>query len=164
MSDTPEQQVPEGFEQLPTGLGFSDNLQPCFRRIRGEDVSFGLFVAEQHCNLMGVCHGGVLSTMADIAAATGLNVARGVVAGSPTLSLSLDFIGPGRLGDWLQADVDQATLKRRFGFSHGTISGPKGLVARFNGTFYLPEHEGMWRDGEKAALFRDGKDPFGTQT
>ncbi len=164
MSDKPQQTVPEGFEQLPSGLGFTDNLQPCYRRIRENEVSFGLFVAEQHCNLMGVCHGGVLTTLADVAAAAGLNVARGVVAGSPTLNLSLDFVAAGRLGDWLQADVDQATLKRRFGFSHGTISGPNGLVARFNGTFYLPDHKGVWKDAEKAERFSDGNDPFGAPT
>lgn len=137
--------VPQGFEPLPTGLGFTDTLQPSFRRINTEGVSFGLWVREQHCNVMGICHGGVLTTLADIAAATGVNQVAGQVAGSPTINLALDFISAGRKGDWLQADVLQVSVKRRFGFSSGVISGPEGVVARFNGTFYLPDHDGIWR-------------------
>ena len=90
MSKTTNDQVPEGFERLPLGLGFTDNLQPLYRRVSGDEVSFGLLVEPQHSNMMGICHGGVLMTLADITAATGTNVARGVAAGSPTIQLSKD--------------------------------------------------------------------------
>jgi len=138
-------QIPAGFTRLPEGLGYTDTLQPCYRRISDAGVSFGLVVAQQHCNVMGICHGGVLSTLADIAAATGVNQASGRGAGSPTINLALDFVSAGKLGHWLQADVLQVDVKRRFGFSSGLIRGPGGVVARFNGTFYLPEHEGIWK-------------------
>ena len=140
--------VPSGFELLPTGLGFTDAIGPCYRRIVDERVSFGLVVSAVHANTMGICHGGVLMTLADITAATGVNVARGKKAGSPTINLSVDFILAGRLGEWIQADVEHVSVKRRFGFCSGTIGNPEGLVARFNGTFYLPDHKGMWK-GER---------------
>jgi uncharacterized protein (TIGR00369 family) len=147
MSDSIIEAVPDGFVSLPTGLGFTDNLQPCFRRIEGEAVSFGLVVAKQHGNVMGICHGGVLVTLADVTAATGVNVARGTRAGSPTINLSVDFIAAARMGQWIQADVHSVTVKRRFGFCSGLISSSEGVVARFNGTFYLPEHKGMVKPG-----------------
>ena len=143
MSETTTETVPEGFKQIPTGLGFSDNLQPMYGRIRDGAVSLGLVVSAQHQNSMGVCHGGVLVTLADITAATGVNVARGTRAGTPTVNLSMDFISAARLGEWIQADAQQVTLKRRFGFCNGAIFNSKGLVARFNGTFYLPDHDGL---------------------
>lgn len=149
--------VPPGFEQLPCGLGFTDTLQPSYRRISAEGVSFGLQVGKQHCNIMGICHGGVLTTLADIAAATGVNHAAGRVAGSPTINLALDFISAGREGDWLQADVLQVSVKRRFGFSSGVINGPGGVVARFNGTFYLPDHDGIWRQPQPEAGLLTGE-------
>jgi uncharacterized protein (TIGR00369 family) len=140
--------VPTGFELLPTGLGFTDSIQPCYRRISDDGVSFGIVVSSSHTNTMGICHGGVLMTLADITAATGVNHARGKTAGSPTINLAVDFISAGRMGQWLQGNVDHVEVKRRFGFCAGTISNSDGLVARFNGTFYLPDHEGMWK-GDK---------------
>ena len=59
------------------------------------------------------------------------------------------MVGAGRIGQWLQAAVDHVSLKRRFGFASGMISGPDGVVLRFNGTFYLPDHEGMWKEGNR---------------
>jgi len=84
-------------------------------------------------------------TLADIAAASGVNVACGKKAGSPTLNLSMDFISVGRLGQWLEAKIDHTSIKRRFGFCSGVISNSDGVVARFNGTFYLPDHDGVWK-------------------
>lgn len=143
------QQPPEGFEQLPEGLGYTDSLQPSYRKVEGDLVSFGLVVQPQHSNTMGICHGGVLMTLADITAATGVNVARGVKAGSPTVHLSIDFISSARQGEWVHADVEQVSVKRRFGFCSGGIYNDSGVVARFNGTFYFPDHKGMWKDGRR---------------
>jgi len=147
MDNTVIDTVPEGFELLPRGLGFTDALQPCYRRVRGEAVSFGLLVEPHHGNSMGICHGGVLMALADMTAASGVNLAKGVLAGSPTVNLSLDFIAAARHGEWLQADAEQVSVKRRFGFCSGAIYNSRGIVARFNGTFYFPDHDGMWKDG-----------------
>lgn len=147
MNDVTVEPVPEGFERLPTGLGFSDALQPSYRRIDGDTASFGLVVGEQHANTMGICHGGVLMTLADMTAATGANLAKGVIAGSPTVHLAIDYISSARLGEWLWAEAEQVSVKRLFGFCSGGIYCGRGVVARFSGTFYFPEHKGMWKSG-----------------
>jgi uncharacterized protein (TIGR00369 family) len=141
--------VPADFERLPTGLGYTDSLQPIYRRLGGADASFGLVVEAQHSNTMGICHGGVLMTLADITAATGANLARGVTAGSPTVHLSIDYISSARMGQWVQANVEQVSVKRRFGFCSGGMYNNSGVVARFSGTFYFPDHHGMWKDGRR---------------
>lgn len=151
MTDIKADRVPAGFEQLPVGLGFTDVLQPCYRKVVGENVSLGLVVTSAHLNSMGICHGGVLMTLADVAAASGANLARGRQFGTPTLNISLDFISAAREGEWLQAEIEGVSLKRLFGFSRGVISNAKGVVARFNGTFYFPEHEGL-RQGASPGL------------
>lgn len=142
--------VPPGFELLPPGLGFTDAIAPCYRKVEGNNIAMGLRVEQLHCNMMGVCHGGVLMTLADIAAASGVNLVCGKKAGSPTLNLSLDFISAGRLGQWLEAEITHTTVKRLFGFSSGVISNNEGVVARFNGTFYLPDHKGIWKVKERS--------------
>tara|TARA_R110002110_G_scaffold406421_1_gene626237 strand:- start:31490 stop:31948 length:459 start_codon:yes stop_codon:yes gene_type:complete len=143
MSLDTEHPLPEGYESLQTGLGYTDTLQPCFRRIVGSEVSFGLWVDKQHSNSMGICHGGVLMTLADITAATGVNVARGVHAGTPTINLSVDFIASARQGDWIEARVESVSVRRRFGFCSGNIVCGDKRIARFNGTFYIPDHDGL---------------------
>ena len=85
-------------------------------------------------------------TLADISAATGVNLARGVTAGSPTVNLSIDYIASARLGEWIHSTAEHVNLKRRFGFCSGGIYSNKGIVARFSGTFYFPDHQGMWKD------------------
>ena len=88
-------------------------------------------------------------TLADITAATGANLARGVKSGSPTVHLSIDYISFVRLGQWIQADVEQVSIKRRFGFCSGGIYNSVGVVARFSGTFYFPDHQGLWKEGRR---------------
>lgn len=147
MGDRAGEVVPDDFELLPVGLGYTDSLQPVYRRVNEQRASFGLVVQEHHCNTMGICHGGVLTTLADITAATGANLARGLTGGSPTVHLSIDYISAARLGDWVRADAEQVSVKRRFGFCSGTIYNAAGPVARFSGTFYFPDHDEMWKQG-----------------
>ena len=150
--------VPSGFRAIPATRGFTDSLQPVYIRTEGEQVSVGLLPGASHGNSMGIVHGGVLMTLSDLAGALAVNVARGERAGAPTVNMGVDFIASARLGQWLQADVDAVTLKRRFAFSSGVISSGERRVARFNGTFYLPDHEGMLRGESRdiAAPWVDG--------
>lgn len=137
--------VPEGFEQLPSGLGFNDVLQPVYQRLRDGELSMGMVVLQSHCNMMGICHGGVLMTLADLAAASAIHHQRGELSPCPTINMSVDFISPGELGAWLAVSFEQVTVKRRFGFSSGVITSDADIVARFNGTFYLPGHKGVMK-------------------
>lgn len=143
--------VPAGFERLPEGFGFIDAVQPVYRRVEGGVASYGLVIDKQHGNTMGICHGGVLTTLADMTAASGVNLARGEVSGNPTIHLSVDFVSAARRGEWLQADSEEVSVKRRFGFCRGSIHTQRGVVARFSGTFYFPDHEGMWKEGKSAS-------------
>jgi uncharacterized protein (TIGR00369 family) len=136
-------EIPEGFEQLPIGLGFTDILQPIYRRVRDGRVTLGMYVQESHSNMLKICHGGVLMTLADVAAASAVNHAREKIAAAPTINLSFDFISAARPGDWLQAEADRVTIKRRFGFSSGVIESGERTILRFSGNFYLPDHDGF---------------------
>lgn len=134
--------VPQGFEELPEGLGFTDVLRPVYRR-GGEPAATGMFVQAPHTNMLGICHGGVLMTLADIAAAWGIKHQLQSFSGTPTLNLSFDFIAAARQDDWIQAELERVTVKRRVAFSSGVITTGDTLVARFSGVFYLPDHAGL---------------------
>lgn len=150
VSEAEREAVPAGFERVPEGLGFTDTIQPLYRRLVGNSVSLGLLVDRQHSNTLGICHGGAVMTLADIAAGSGVNIARGILSGAPTVNLSVDFIAGARMGQWLQADVHVVEVKRHFGFASGIIYTRERLVARYNGTFYFPDHDGMSKEGKTA--------------
>jgi uncharacterized protein (TIGR00369 family) len=94
------QGVPAGFEEVPEGLGFTDVLRPVYRR-GGEHPAMGMYVRAEHTNLLSICHGGVLMTLADIGASWAINSRRTEFSPAPTLNLSFDFISAARKGDWL---------------------------------------------------------------
>ena len=149
MSDIDKGSVPYGFELLEIGFGFTDNLRPLYRRVdkAAKTIDFGMVIGPNHSNIMGICHGGALMTLADIAAASGANLVRGIVAGAPTINLSMDFVAAAKQGDWIATRLEGVELKRLFGFTRGVVEGERGVVARFNATFYFPDHPGMSQDG-----------------
>ena len=134
----PKGTIPEGFSVLDKGLGFSDALRPIYR-CDGNPPSVGIVVQHTHTNLLNICHGGVLMTLADVGASWAVNHARGEVLPAPTLNLTFDFISAAKLGEWLQVDVDRISLKRSMGFASGVISSGNRTICRFSGSFFFPE-------------------------
>ncbi len=145
--------VPQGFVELPEGMGFTDTLRPVYRREPNAEggLCLAMRVQAQHGNLIGICHGGVLMTLADIAAAQAVNFARNKVAGSPTISLSFDFVSAAREGDWIEAHSERVDLKRVFAFASGVIYCGDKVILRYSGTIYTPDHEGFDRQIENIA-------------
>ena len=135
MSDS-EHEVPAGFERAALGLGFADYLQPLYRRLDGDEATMGMRVSKSHINLMGFCHGGVFMTLADIAAAVSLHVAREKLSPLPTVNLSFDFMASAKVGDWIEARADHVESKRRLGFCSGAIYRDDTALVRYSGTFY----------------------------
>ena len=88
---------------------FADLVGPlfvtCDQLSIGEQARFGFKVAERHCNARPICHGGMLATFLDIALARGLRVAAGVDGPIPTISMTLDYLSPAALGEWVEARV-----------------------------------------------------------
>lgn len=134
-------EVPAGYVLMDRGLGFGDHLRPFYRRVSGQDSSLGFVVGPQHVNLMGICHGGALMTLADMAAAVSLHVRCDKPRPAPTINLSFDFMSPGLPGRWLHTRTDHVDMKRRFGFTSGVVLDGETVIMRYSGTFYLPSAE-----------------------
>ena len=47
--------APTGFELLPQGLGYTDTLQPVYRKVEGDSAIFGL-VVENLYNFVGIAN------------------------------------------------------------------------------------------------------------
>ena len=82
---------------------------PLFMVTKGLDADeparFGFRIEERHCNRRLVCHGGMLATFLDVSLARGLLAAVGFFGATPTISMTLEYLAPARLGDWVESRV-----------------------------------------------------------
>ena len=69
----------------------------------------------------------------------GVNLARAGMAteGLVTVSLTLDYLGSARLGQWLEFDTDFVKLGRSICFAEATVRADGVPVARARATFKL---------------------------
>ncbi len=92
---------------------------------------------EQHLNGVGIAHGGVIFTLADLAFAAAAN-AHGVLA--LAVSASISFVKPGR-GGRLFAEARELSRGRKLAAYAVDVTNASGeIVAVFQGTVYRKEN------------------------
>jgi len=82
-------------------------------------------VAQQHTNARGVAHGGMVMTFLDAA----LGCAAADACGRQpiaTVTLNVDFVGPGHLGDWVVARTNITRRTRSLIFVTGDLVAEGG--------------------------------------
>lgn len=94
-------------------------------------AEMSLQVQEHHCNGHGICHGGVIFTLADSTFAFACNSRnQSTVAQHNTIS----FIRPGQLGDTLSAVAREVSLTGRSGIYDVRVTNQSGdLIAEMRG-------------------------------
>jgi len=129
----PEPNPPAGFEPFPYGDGFMNHVGPVFMAMKEDRPVLGFRVAPYHCNPAGICHGGMMMAVMDVA--IGIATAQAAENGgfTPSVNLTYDFVMPGQIGDWLESKVDWVHTTYKTGFANGYLIGPKGPVLRANG-------------------------------
>jgi uncharacterized protein (TIGR00369 family) len=127
--------IPAGFRaiDLPSNAYMNAN-GPVFIKREGEQVVIGLTVEDRHCNSNGLCHGGMLLTLADLILTIGVNVQARLSRFLPTVSVTCDFLGPAPKGAWLEARVSVLRTTRNLAFATGLLSlADSAPVARISG-------------------------------
>jgi acyl-coenzyme A thioesterase 13 len=82
-----------------------------------EDASvIGLELDERHTNSRGYCHAGVLVALADTIMGHTIEHAAKVPGRLVTVTLTTDFIGSARIGDWLEGRATVRRAGRRLAF------------------------------------------------
>jgi len=90
-----------------------------------------MVVAAHHLNGHGICHGGMIFTLADTAFAIACNAANHLAVAS---AAAIDFLSPGRAGETLIARAAQRSQGKRQGIYDIEVKGSDGrLVALFRG-------------------------------
>ncbi|MDI9331595.1 MAG: PaaI family thioesterase [Alphaproteobacteria bacterium] len=135
--------IPQGFRPLRVGGPFMQTNGPLYGRLSQElggrpRVHVGFRVLPAHTNPMGVCHGGMLATLADMLAAICVpyqtDLPRHFL---PTISLQMDFLAPARQGDWVQAQVDVLRTTRNLVFTQGLIHAGDEVALRVSAIYKI---------------------------
>lgn len=135
-------QIPAGFKPLPSASPFNELVGPLHEK-RGEGViALGLRVETKHSNSRGICHGGVLATLADLALGYGMMAKTGGRGGFVTAQLSIDYAGSAQVGDWIHSEVQVQRVGSRLGFANGYLCVGENRILRMSGIFALPGRAG----------------------
>lgn len=94
---------PEGYEPLPTGPGFNCYFGPLYGKVIDGKLRLGMRIGKRHVNPHDTCHGGILASFADMQ----LYVSQQQEPDlryrlMPTINMTLDYIAPVVLGNWLE--------------------------------------------------------------
>jgi uncharacterized protein (TIGR00369 family) len=130
--------IPYGFRELTEAIGFAEANGPWFERVENGRAIRGFRPGPQHANALGIVHGGMLAAFLD--SAMGTAVWHQLERRAVTLRLSLDYLAPARVGDWLQAE--------------GEVVGHDEHVAQVRGRLYGPRHDVLAGLGAFALLSR----------
>jgi uncharacterized protein (TIGR00369 family) len=86
---------------------------------------------------VGICHGGMLATFADMTLAIGANHAASLARFLPTISLACDFLAPARLGSWVEGRAQVLRVTRTLVFAQCLISADGSPAVRSSGVLKL---------------------------
>lgn len=114
---------------------FNSVLGKMIVRREGDIARVRMFPEHVHTNLQDNVHGGVSLAFADVALfAAAKTLGMAAAADAVTLDLSMQFLGSGKPGVPLDAEVELLRETGRLVFLRGIIAQDHGKVAAFAGT------------------------------
>ena len=127
--------IPTGFTPLFRSSPFLDLLGPIYNQRSDTGLVIGLRAEEKHCNARGLVHGGVLSSLADVA--LGYNSAFAQEPPTPivTSSLTIDYAGTAKLGDWITLETDVQKVGKSLAFANCYVVVESVRIARASAVF-----------------------------
>jgi acyl-coenzyme A thioesterase 13 len=132
--------IPEGFSRIERLSPFNALVGPLYQRRDGELVSIGLAIEEKHTNSRGICHGGVLATLADLALGYAMLAKSGAMgdqrqASFVTAHLAVDYAGAARVGDWIESRVEIQRVGARLAFANCYLVVEEKPIVRASAIF-----------------------------
>jgi acyl-coenzyme A thioesterase PaaI-like protein len=131
---------PEGFEPHFRRSPLTDPWEPIYSKRLADRVMIGLYTRPPHTNSRGLLHGGLIVALADnamglscVAMLTGEG--RKPEGGLVTVSMSTDFIGSAKLGQWLAFDTQYVKTGRTLCFAQAFATADGEVIARADARF-----------------------------
>jgi acyl-coenzyme A thioesterase 13 len=122
--------IPAGFRPIPRLSPFNALVGPLYqKRPRGKPLCIGVRIAEKHTNSRGICHGGVLATLADLSLGYAMHAQAGGKTAYVTAHLAVDYAGAARVDDWVESRVEIQRVGARLAFANCyLVAGARAIV------------------------------------
>jgi len=128
-------QVPPGFKLLQRSSPFSALVGPLYTKGEGAERMIGLLAEDKHCNSRGIVHGGLLATLADLALGYTIAFLSDPPRSAVTASLTIDYVGSARVGDWLEVHTDVQKSGGRLTFANCYVHAGNARIVRASAVF-----------------------------
>ena len=134
-----EPAIPEGFKPRRFGDGFIAVNGPLYVKKLDPGILLGFRVEPRHCNPMGICHGGMISTFCDMLLPISAHYLSDDLERRflPTINLQVDFLAPSPKGAWVQGEAQLLRATRSMVFMQGLVTADGQSVARVSGIFKI---------------------------
>ena len=130
-----EDNPPEGFKPIPGRIGYHMMMAQFYGKMEDGMLVAAFRCSPRHMNNHGTCHGGMLAGFADFAAYAVRLAAKLDRTSIPTVTLSLDYLRPVRLGDWVEARTELTKQGKSLLFSRMTATVEGKTVFTASGIF-----------------------------
>lgn len=137
-AESPYDPAADGWAPIPD-KGFIAMVGPIWTKVVEGRRRFGLLAEPRHSNLVGVVQGGMVMTFGD----RGLGMLAWEAAGVPLVTISYEhqFVGPARIGSFLELEGEVVRSTSSLVFLHGLVTSPSGPVASCQGTWKILPHK-----------------------
>jgi len=129
--------VPADFAPATFSSGFLDVSGPYYTRKDSDHIAVGILISENHINGIEVAHGGVLTTLADVALSYQLFVSEKPRLPIATINLNTNFLSGAKLGEWVVAHARIDRKGKRTAYCHGEIMAGDRMLMTMTGVFAL---------------------------
>lgn len=126
---------PAGFAAHDRKSPLTTPWEPLFCRKTEGAVILGLFAGAPHTNSRGLVHGGLISALADNAMGLSCGHRLGGTSGLVTVNLSLDFLAPAHIGQWLEFETVFVKTGGTLCFAQAFVTADGEPCARANAVF-----------------------------
>lgn len=127
-------QPPDGFVPYSRSSPYLELIGPVYEATADPAV-VRLHVDDRHTNARGFLHGGVLVALADVLMGHTAHRAGPPEVGLVTVSLTTDFPGSARSGDWVEGHAAVVRRGRRLAFTRCEFTADHRLVLAGSGVF-----------------------------
>jgi len=140
--------VPQGYAREPLRSGFSQTVGPWYRRQDVEHVQLAFRADERHINSLGIVHGGMMVSFADVLMGQAHRKLSGRAA--VTTRMTVDFVDAARLGDLIEGKGEVTRLTRNLAFVRARVWTGKRTLLTTSGVFaFVRERDKQEKSSER---------------